>query len=120
MDPARRRLLFASAGGGTLAAVLAACGGGSDYSPPPTPPPSPQCNATAISGNHGHSLTIPPADLDSQVQVTYSIEGTSGHVHMVTLQPAQFAQIKGKSPITVTATLGGAAIHSHDVTINCA
>lgn len=127
MDKSRRRLLFASAGGGALAAVLAACGG--DAMPPastspPVPPPPPgalSCGATAVTNNHGHSLTIPAADVDSMVSMTYSIEGVAGHVHMVTLTPAQLAQIKAKSAVTVTSTLGGPAPgHMHDVTVNCA
>jgi hypothetical protein len=121
MDNARRRLLFASAGGGALAA-LAACGGDSG-SPAPAMPPPPgalSCGATAITGNHGHALTIPAADVNSTVMMTYSIDGTAGHSHMVTLSPAQLAQIKVKSAITVTSTLGGSPIHSHDVTVNCA
>src|SRR5256885_13536866 len=66
MDKSRRKLLFASAGGSALAAVLAACGGGgggySGTAPSPPPPPPPpgtlSCGATAISANHGHTLTI--------------------------------------------------------------
>lgn len=123
MDISRRKLLFATAGGGALAAVLAACGGSDDYSPAPAPPPPGNtfsCGATAIASNHGHVLTIPVADLNSAVGITYDIEGSSGHVHTVTLTPAQLAQIGSRSAITVTSTLGGFPnIHSHDVTINC-
>jgi len=127
MDKSRRKLLFASAGGSVLAVVLNACGGGGDNSPAPapvpTPPPPPgalTCGATAISANHGHSLTIPAADVNSTVAMTYSIEGSSGHVHMVTLQPSQLAMIKMMSAVTVTSTLGGSPSHLHDVTVNCA
>lgn len=126
MDESRRRWLFAGAGGGALAIVLNGCGGsgGGAYSSPPSAPPTPApglaCGATAITLNHGHSLTIPAADVDSTVAMTYSIEGTAGHVHMVTLSPAQLAQIKSKNAVTVTSTLGGSPVHSHDVTINCA
>jgi hypothetical protein len=126
MDKFRRRLLFASAGAGTLAAVLAGCGGGGGYSgtmTPAPPPPAPgmlSCGATAISGNHGHSLTIPAADVDSMVSKTYSIAGTAGHDHTITLTPAQLAQIKLMNAVTVTSTIGGSPSHTHDVTVNCA
>ena len=128
MDKTRRQLLFASAGGSALAAVLAACGGGGGgYSatpaPPPPPPPPPgalTCGATAISANHGHSLTIPAADVESTVAKTYSIEGTAGHVHTITLSPQELAMIKAMTSVTVTSTLGGSPSHDHMVTVNCA
>jgi hypothetical protein len=131
MDKSRRRLLFASAGAGAFATVLSACGGGGGYSPsssmpPPSPPPPPgtlSCSATAIVGNHGHSLTIPAADTNSMVSMTYNIQGISDHNHMVTLTPAQLAQIKVMSSVTITSTFGSSANfpnHQHDVTVNCA
>lgn len=122
-----RRLFIANTSGGALALALAACGGGGDggYSPappPPSPPPPPpgalSCGATAISDNHGHVLTILAADLDSTVNMTYSIAGAAGHNHMVTLTPADFAQIKLKTAVTVRSTIGDG--HTHDVTVNCA
>ena len=128
MDKARRKLLFASAGSGALAAVLAACGGGG-YSgmatpaPPPPPPGTLTCGATLISANHGHSLTIPAADVDSTVSKTYSIMGTADHDHTITLTPAQLAMIKVMSAIVVTSTIGGSMnfpSHTHSVTVNCA
>lgn len=126
MDKFRRRLLFASAGAGTLATVLAGCGGGGGYSPPmavPPPPPPPgtlSCGATAISANHGHTLTIPAADVNSMVSITYNIQGLADHNHQITLTPAQLAQIKVMTAVTITSTLGGSPSHTHDVTVNCA
>jgi hypothetical protein len=126
MDTTRRRLLFASAGSGALAALLASCGGGSDYSSPAPPPPAPPppgtlaCGSTVITDNHGHVLTIAAADLDSMVDKTYSIEGVSGHVHNITLTPAQLATIKAKTAVVVMSTVGGSPAHTHNVTVNCA
>jgi hypothetical protein len=126
MNTTRRKLLFASAGSGALAALLASCGGSDSPSPTPPPPAQPPppgtlaCGATAISANHGHVLTIPAADVDSTINITYSIAGVSGHVHNVTLTPADFAMIKAKTPVTITSTLGGSPTHTHDVTVNCA
>jgi hypothetical protein len=78
------------------------------------------CSATAISANHGHTLTIPATDVDSTVSITYSIDGGAGHIHNVTLTPAQFAMIKAKTPVTIVSTFGGSPSHTHDVTVNCA
>jgi hypothetical protein len=123
MDKARRKLLFASAGGTALAIALASCGGGggnNSPAPAPTTPPPPgtlSCHDTLITGNHGHSLTIPPADLDSMVDMTYNIQGTADHNHMVTLTPAQLQMIKAMTAVTMTSTV--TLSHDHNVTANC-
>ena len=100
--------------------------------PPPPPPagmrrprhlPPPaaalSCGATAITGNHGHALTIPSADVDSPIDMAYSIMGAADHNHFVTLTAAQLAQIKGKTPATIMSTMGPDG-HTHLVTVNCA
>jgi hypothetical protein len=127
MDKTRRKLLFASAGGTALAVALASCGGGGGggYSPPPpvpTPPPPPpgtlSCHDTLITGNHGHSVMIPAADLDSMVPMTYNIQGTADHNHTITLTPAQLQDIKA---MTAESVLSSTTLsHNHEVTVNCA
>ena len=71
-----------------------------------------------ITANHGHNLTIPETDLDSTTSKTYNIRGVSDHDHVVTLTPAQLAQIKAKSAVTIASSVDFA--HFHDVTVNCA
>ncbi|HQR22128.1 MAG TPA: hypothetical protein PLE54_15840 [Burkholderiaceae bacterium] len=126
-----RRLFVANTAGSAVAFALTGCGGSDGYmsppppvaaaSPPPPPPPPAalSCGATAITGNHGHALSIPAGDVDSTVAVVYSILGTADHNHNVTLSAAQLAQIKGKSPVTVVSTIAGDG-HTHNVTVNCA
>jgi hypothetical protein len=129
MDKTRRKLLFASAGGTALAVALASCGGSSGGSspPPPTTPPPPMtppppgtlsCHDTLITGNHGHSVTIPTADLDSTVNMTYNIQGTANHNHTITLTPAQLQDIKAMMAESVMSSTD--LSHSHEVTVNCA
>jgi len=130
LPPRSTRRLFFCGSIGALALLISACGGGGgDYSPPPPPPPPPpapppspppalSCGATAVSANHGHTLTIPAADVDSTVAKTYSIAGAAGHDHTITLSPAQLAQIKAKTAVTVTSSVDVG--HFHDVTVNCA
>ena len=125
-NPARRGF-FGSMG--AVALLLSACGG-SDPSdpapappppapaPPPPPPAALSCGATAISDNHGHTLTIPAADVDSTVVKMYSIAGVADHGHTITLTPAQLAQIKGMTSVTVTSSVD--LSHFHSVTVNCA
>jgi hypothetical protein len=122
MDKSRRLVLESL----SVAVVLSGCGGGGDDTPAPAPaptPPSPSppsaqsCGATVIVSNHGHSLTIPTADLDSTTDKTYDIQGQSTHNHTVTLTPAQLAQIKAGTAVTLDSSLG--ASHTHAVTLNC-
>ncbi|HEV8689697.1 MAG TPA: hypothetical protein VGQ91_05330 [Ideonella sp.] len=77
------------------------------------------CGATgaAISGNHGHTLTINEADLDSTTDKTYNIMGTAGHNHTVTFTAAQLGMLKGGQMVTVASTTTSG--HMHDVTANC-
>jgi hypothetical protein len=56
--------------------------------------------------------------VDSTTTRTYSIRGVADHDHLITLTPAQLAQIKAKSPVSVVSSVDFA--HFHDVTVNCA
>ena len=118
-----RRQFFERIGGGTALLFLAGCGGGMGYGGSSAPAPAQnQCAAVTITGNHGHSLVIPIADLDSMVDKTYNIQGAADHNHTITLTPVQLGQIKGHLAVTVistTASSGTTAMHSHDVTSNC-
>jgi hypothetical protein len=46
-----------------------------------------------ISQNHGHSLTIPLADIEAGVEMTYDATGSATHCHQVTLTAADFAAL---------------------------
>jgi phage gp45-like len=75
------------------------------------------CKPPVISANHGHKLTVPAADVTAHVTKTYSIKGTSGHDHLVTITAAQFAQLGAGHAITVAST--NSAGHTHSVTVTC-
>ena len=70
-----------------------------------------------IAGNHGHVLSIPAADLNATVDMTYGIQGSADHNHTVTFTPAQLAQLKAGTAVTVTSTTN--LSHSHDVGTRC-
>lgn len=72
----------------------------------------------AISGNHGHTLVVPEADLDSTTTKTYDITGAADHAHFVSLTPAQLQLIKAKTAVVVNSSIN--LSHSHEVTTNCA
>lgn len=75
------------------------------------------CQPPVISANHGHALNVPAADVTAGVAKTYSIKGTSGHDHTVTITAAQFAQLGAGRAVTVPSSNG--AGHTHSVTVTC-
>jgi hypothetical protein len=78
--------------------------------------------AETITSNHGHTLAVPIADLDATTDKVYSIAGTAGHDHTITLTAAQLAMLKSGGVVTVTSSVTNAPVygtHSHDVTVAC-
>jgi hypothetical protein len=113
-----RKRFLGALGSGTVVLWLQACGGGgSDDSGGNGGGNGLSCGASSISNNHGHSLTIDEADLDSATDKTYSIMGTASHDHTVTFTVAQLGMLKNGQSVMVTSSVG--AGHTHDVTAKC-
>ena len=74
--------------------------------------------ASTIGGNHGHSLTVSKGDVANGTEKTYTIDGSAGHSHMVTVTAANFSTLQGNQQVAVSSTSGNG--HSHSVTISCA
>lgn len=139
--------LFAGAGVGALGlSKLAACGEVNDKQPdaPPgtldgpkpdgplpdgplpdgPPPDGPMGNCmqngtvVAIGTNHGHTMTVPAADVAAGGQRIYQIQGASLHPHTVTVTAAMFAMLQQNMPVSVVSSLDNN--HTHTVTITCA
>lgn len=128
-----RKGFLGAAAGGTLLLLLQACGGGGDDGASgkdtggaaggtggSAAPSEQSCgaNGSAIASNHGHSVTIPVADLDSTSDKTYSIQGAASHDHQITLTVAQLQALKAGKEVTVTSTTTFS--HEHGVTTSCA
>jgi hypothetical protein len=119
-----RRTACASLAGSVVTLLLQGCGGGgySSGTTPMTGGSSCGASGTDITANHGHTLTIAKADLDSPVDKTYALSPSiEGHSHDVTFTVAQLATLKGGGSVTVrsTTTVASAAYggtHSHSVT----
>lgn len=109
--------------GATVTLWLQGCGGGGGYGGGSSSGGGSNCGAAGpdISANHGHSLTIAKADLDSPVDKTYSLSNAvDGHSHDVTFTVAQLAQLKAGATVTITstttvATAGYGGSHNHQV-----
>ncbi len=92
--------------------------------PNPDPGENPQANcldngtAVAIGSNHGHTLVVSTADVNAGSEKTYSIQGSSGHNHTVTITGANFTSLKNNSSISVVSTNDDD--HTHSVTVSCA
>ena len=113
-----RSILGASVGVAGVAA-LAACGGddGGGTATPDGAAATCTTPTNSIAGNHGHTLTVPFADVTAATAKTYDIMGTSVHTHSVILTPAHFATLAGGGTVTVPSSSGGA--HTHEVTVQC-
>ena len=126
MNITRKRFLGCITGG-TAVLLVQSCGGGGSMSTTVNGganPAAASCGSsgTLISGNHGHVLTIPMADLTSTSPKTYSIMGSATHDHSVTLNAADFALLRSGGSVTVTSSVTDAAgigSHSHAVTVTC-
>lgn len=122
MKTMTRKQFLGAAGAGTVLLWLQACGGGGDSGSDNggLPPSISSCSSTgaAISGNHGHSVTIDKADLESTTPKTYSIQGSASHDHSITLSPANLAALKAGQSVTVTSSNNFQ--HDHSVMVTCA
>lgn len=94
---------------------------GSAGNPNPNPNPQADClaNGTSsnIGSNHGHTLTVSKADVEAGVAKTYSIQGSSGHNHNVTLSEGNFTSLMANNSISVSSTNDSG--HAHSVTVSC-
>jgi len=106
----RRELLI----GAASLALVPACGNGGGGMP--DSPSGPSC-ASQIANNHGHVLTVPPADLSSMTDHHYDIHGTADHTHDVLLTSAALGMLATGATITVTSSLS--AGHTHDCMVHC-
>jgi hypothetical protein len=67
--------------------------------------------------DHTHTVTIPASTLNATTAQTFDTSVVLGHMHMVTLEPAQLAAIKGGGSATVTSS--SASAHTHVFTVSC-
>jgi hypothetical protein len=70
----------------------------------------------AISGNHGHALEIPLADIEAGVEVVYDATGEAGHCHEVILTAEDFATLRDGGVVTKFSCNGG----DHQFVLSCA
>jgi hypothetical protein len=69
-----------------------------------------------ISGNHGHILMIPVADITAGTMKCYNARGGATHDHWVTVAPADFAMLRAGMTVTKRSCNGG----DHQYVLSCA
>ena len=82
----------------------------------------PDCSANGtavqITGNHGHTLEVSKRDIQAAAEKTYTIQGTAGHAHNVTLSASDFTSLQNDTAIELNSTTGDG--HSHSIIVSCA
>ena len=77
-------------------------------------------NSVTFATNHpapgAHVMIVPTTDIQTGVEVSYDIQGSSTHPHTVTVTAAHFTQLQAGNSVTIDS-VGGT--HSHTVTIDC-
>jgi len=119
-----RKQFSAALVGGSVMLWLSGCGGDPDEELEELD------GNVRISSNHGHSLVIPAADLDSVIAKTYDIRGSAvDHTHSVVIVPDQFRRIKEGQVVAVGSDAANNGVdadgklilvdgHTHTVTAN--
>ena len=72
---------------------------------------------TQSVSDHTHTLTIAASTLNATSAQTFDTGVAAGHMHAVTLEPAQLTTLKGGSSVMVTST--SSVGHTHVFTISC-
>jgi hypothetical protein len=112
-----RKAFCGALAGSTVALLFQGCGGGGGDAAAPAPQPTGAGCTDTIAANHGHTLVIATADLDSATDRVYDIQGGATHGHTVTLTVAQLRALKAGTPVNVTSST--TAAHEHTVSILC-
>jgi hypothetical protein len=98
------------------------CSDSSSSSSPPNGNPENDClkNGTnsVINSNHGHTIVVSKADVDSGMSKEYDIAGSSGHDHRVTISASSFDKLKSNQSIQVISSNNDG--HMHSINISCA
>ena len=69
-----------------------------------------------ISMNHGHTLSVPPADVMAGVEKFYNARGTATHDHWVRVTADDFAMLKAGGTVTKRSCNSG----DHEYVLSCA
>jgi hypothetical protein len=64
-----------------------------------------------IGRNHGHAFPIGVADVVAGLEKTYDLTGSSGHRHLVTVTPNDFAAVRRGERVRLASTKEGGHIH---------
>ena len=101
----------------TAAAVLPAVALAQTAVPgqPQCPPAKVKIIVSEISNNHGHAFTVSLSDLVKSANTGFSIQGTSGHPHVISVDNNAIVALMQGQVVTLNSTL--VAGHAHQVVL---
>ncbi len=70
-----------------------------------------------IGPNHGHSLTVSKGDVSDGLEKSYSIQGSSTHLHTVIISSSDFESLKINNGIEIESSKSSS--HAHLVFVSC-
>lgn len=72
-----------------------------------------------IGTNHGHTLTVPLADVMAGQAKMYMLTTGNGHTHMVEVTAADFNAMKSAGTVNDLVTLADTTGHMHTIALTC-
>lgn len=116
-----KRTALIAISGAPLVSIISSCGGDDSTT---TPVDELSCidNGTdvAISGNHGHALTISKDVVNKGGERVFSIQGSSQHNHLVTIKEEDFEILRNNSNAAIRVETTSDSGHVHTITVRCA
>lgn len=97
-------------------AIIPSCGGGGGGSDAGRDSGGSTSCGGIVQDNHGHSISVPRADVMAGTDRTYTLSGGT-HTHTLTLTAAHFSLLMSGGMVIATTSLD--AGHSHSVEVRC-
>jgi hypothetical protein len=72
-----------------------------------------------IGPNHGHTLTVPLADVTAGQTKSYMLTTGNGHTHMVEVTAERFGTLKASGTVTGLVSVADSTGHTHTVALTC-
>lgn len=75
--------------------------------------------STLIGANHGHTLTVPAADVAAGVEKSYTLTTNGTHSHTLLVTAAEFATLATGASVVKDSATSPSPGHEHTVTLMC-
>jgi hypothetical protein len=72
-----------------------------------------------IGSNHGHTLTVPLADVMAGTDKSYMLTTGNNHTHMLDVTAASFSALKASGMVSGLVTVADSTGHMHAILLTC-